>query len=425
MPNRLDITTRFRDNTVDVGQKGYVPVNYILENYPYLAPPGLTAGYVYGWGSGTPSFFGGSGTPGGLIGDNTTTSRSSPVQEITYSDWRMISNGYSHCVGIKKDGSLWSWGSNGYGQMGDNTNVSRSSPVQTVAGGNNWTSAVAGMAHTLAIKSDGTLWAWGANYGGECGVNSRSSFRKGISSPVQTIALGNNWKQVAAGMRLSGAVKNDGTLWMWGDGRGSGSVGANAAAIVTSPVQTVALGTNWKKVWTSTGSSTGTGFNSVTALKYDGTLWTWGNNSGGQLGDNTTTNRSSPVQEVTQSTNWIDIGGCADTSAGIKSDYSLWLWGSNSRGNLGDNSATNRSSPVQTISAGNTWRLVTVSSAVTLAIKVDGSLWSWGWNVRGQIGNGIAAATSYSSPIQIGSNAAWRMVSAGYYSVHVLYGPSI
>ena len=148
---------------------------------------------------------------------------------------------------IKTDGTLWTWGYNAFGELGDNTTTNKSSPVQTVAGGTNW-KQISGGSGTAAIKTDGTLWMWGYNSSGQLGTNDTTD----RSSPVQTVAGGTNWKQAFCNKTLSGAftsgIKTDGTLWMWGDNSNDGNLGTNNLTSSSSPVQTVAGGTNWRMV---------------------------------------------------------------------------------------------------------------------------------------------------------------------------------
>ena len=189
---------------------------------------------------------------------------------------------------------MWTWGNNYSGQLGDGTTINKSSPVQTIAGGTNWNQVSAGYDYVTAIKTDGTLWAWGDNSSGPLGDN--TTIPK--SSPVQTIAGGTNWKQVSAGFNNTASIKTDGTLWMWGL-NSSGQLGDNTIVRKSSPVQTIAGGTNWKQV--------SAGFNSAAAIKTDGTLWMWGGNSKGQLGDGTRISKSSPVQTIAGGTNWKQV----------------------------------------------------------------------------------------------------------------------
>jgi alpha-tubulin suppressor-like RCC1 family protein len=164
------------------------------------------------------------------------------------------------------------------------------------------------------------------------------------------------------------------------------------------------------------------------ATKTDGTLWLWGKNNSGQLGNNTTTNTSSPIQTVAGSNTWkqVSIGGpnfngaagpCA--VAAIKTDGTLWTWGNNAYGQLGDNSTISTSSPIQTISAGTSWKQVSSGYGFMSAIKTDGSLWTWGWNsavglgVTGALGDGTTV--NKSSPVQtIASGTNWSQCSSGY-----------
>jgi alpha-tubulin suppressor-like RCC1 family protein len=337
----------------------------------------------------------------GQLGDNTTVNKSSPVQTIAGgTNWKQIACGYYHITSIKTDGTLWTWGRNNNGQLGDNSITNKSSPVQTIAGGTNWKQVAAGQYHTAAIKTDGTLWTWGYNGNGQLGDNTITH----KSSPVQTIAGGTNWKQVACGYHTA-AIKTDGTLWTWGN-NSYGQLGDNSFTYKSSPVQTIAGGTNWKQV--------AAGQYHTAAIKTDGTLWTWGYNGNGQLGDNTITHKSSPVQTIAGGTNWKQVA-CGYHTAAIKTDGTLWTWGNNSYGQLGDNSITNKSSPVQTICGGTNWKQVACGSSHTVAIKTDGTLWTWGRNNNGQLGDN--SITNKSSPVQtIAGGTNWKQVSAsGYY----------
>jgi alpha-tubulin suppressor-like RCC1 family protein len=294
------------------------------------------------------------------------------------------------------DTGLWGWGHRQV--QGDTTH--RSSPVQNIMGATNWKSVAASNSDSVAaINKAGQLWLWGVNTNGKLGDNSTSA----KSSPVQTVAGGSNWKQAATSYGNGIGIKTDGTLWNWGHNT-SGSLGDNSTTHRSSPVQTVAGGSNWKYC------STGTLFSA--AIKNDGSLWSWGLNSLGQLGDNTTANRSSPVQTVSLGNNWRSLS-CGETHmAAIREDSSLWLWGDNTYGQLGDGTRTHKSSPVQTIAGGTSWKQVACGSFFTAAIKTDNSLWLWGHNGSGRLGTGNT--THRSSPVQtvaLGTN--WSTVDAG------------
>ena len=339
----------------------------------------------------------------GVLGDNTVIAKSSPVQTITGgTNWKQVSGGLYTAAAIKTDGTLWAWGDNYYGQLGNSTVVPKSSPVQTIAGGTNWKQVACGYNHTSAVKTDGTLWTWGRNAAGQLGDSTFVT----KSSPVQTIAGGTNWKQVAAGVYHTSAIKTDGTLWSWGFNN-SGQLGDNTPSSTFSPVQTIAGGTNWKQV--------ACGSYHTAAIKTDGTLWTWGNATYGVLGDNTVIAKSSPVQTITGGTNWKQVACGYRHTAAIKTDGTLWTCGYNYYGQLGDNTGVSKSSPVQTIAGGTNWKQVAAGSAGihTAAIKTDGTLWSWGFNVSGQLGDNTT--TNKSSPVQtITGGTNWKQVACGY-----------
>ena len=367
-----------------------VPKSYLMDRYPELANTFRFAG-LWAWGD----------NAFGQIGDNTTSTQSSPVQTIAGgANWKQVSYGNQHTAAIKTDGTLWLWGYNARGQLADNTTVSKSSPVQTISAGTNWKQIACGFESVAAIKTDGTLWLWGNNSNGQIGDNTRTN----RSSPIQTIAGGTNWKQVSCGSGHAAAIKTDGTLWLWGY-NGSGQLGNNTVADKSSPVQTIAGGTNWKQVACGNGNTA--------AIKTDGTLWLWGYNVSGQLGDNTTSNASSPIQTIAGGTNWKQVACNGNHTASVKTDGTLWLWGNNGSGQLGDNTITTRSSPVQTIAGGTNWKLVSCGTYHTAAIKTDGTLWSWGAGAR--LGTG-GSPVSRSSPIQtVAGGTNWMSVSANVY----------
>jgi len=184
-----------------------------------------------------------SGSSGGMLGDNTILSKSSPIQTITGgTNWSSVACGYFHTAAIKKDGTLWNWGVNAYGELGDNTTVHRSSPIQTITGGTNWSKVYCGNYNTAAIKTDGTLWMWGYNYAGSLGDNTATR----RSSPIQTIAGGTNWKQISCKTDNTAAIKTDGTLWIWGKNYYGQLGNGNTAPEQSSPIQVG--GNNWKQI---------------------------------------------------------------------------------------------------------------------------------------------------------------------------------
>ena len=335
----------------------------------------------------------------GQIGNKTVASLSSPVQLGSPVTWYQVSSGGAHTAAIAEDGTLWSWGDNGSGRLGlDNDEaVNFSSPVQ-VGALTNWEQVSAGGTSTGSVKTDGTLWMWGNNFRGRVGDNSTVN----RSSPVQIGAL-TSWAQVSLFSQHTLAVKTSGTLWAWGLNI-TGRLGDNSTVTRSSPVQIGAL-TNWAQV-----AIGGPDADHSAAVKTDGTLWTWGPGASGELGDGTTTNRSSPVQ-VGGLTTWAQVTtGNARTFATTTSGE-LYAWGNNLTGRLGVNTSSgNESNPVQ-IGALTNWLQVSAGTSQTLAVKTDGTLWGWGENGDGEIGDGTIVDRS--SPVQVGTLTNWTEVSAG------------
>ena len=342
----------------------------------------------------------------GRLGDNTQAYRSSPVQIGALTTWSQLSGGVNHVTALKTDGTLWTWGHNTYGQIGQGNVILRSSPVQIGAEISAWSQFTGGENHSVAIKANGTLWAWGRNSnGGILGLNDAVH----RSSPVQ-VGTGTTWSKVSSAgantvASVNLAIKTDGSMWSWGMAP-DGALGLNDVANKSSPVQIGAL-TTW--------SLASAGGYHAAAIKTDGTLWTWGRPSDGSLGISQVTNahRSSPVQ-VGILTAWSVISaGAADHNQAIKTDGTLWAWGLNTSGKLGDNTVISRSSPVQ-IGAGTTWSKISAGYNHNVAIKTDGTLWTWGNGGNGRLG-GESGGFNFdrSSPVQIGALTTWASVAAG------------
>jgi alpha-tubulin suppressor-like RCC1 family protein len=336
---------------------------------------------------------------------------STPVNTFTGgSNWKQVSSGGANSAAIKTDGTLWTWGYGDFGGLGNNSTTSVSTPVTTFAGGTNWKQVSCGFLHTAAIKTDGTLWTWGFEIYGELGDGSGGY--SSTATPVTTFAGGTNWKQVSAGGFHTAAIKTDGTLWTWGAGT-SGALGTNDTTNRSTPVTTFAGGTDWKQVSSGNVNIAAVGNSHTAAIKTDGTLWTWGNNGNIQLGNNATGNRSTPVTTFAGGSSWKQVSGGFYHTAAIKTDGTLWTWGYGGIGQLGTNAVTDRSTPVTTFAGGTNWKQVSGGGGHTAAIKTDGTLWTWGRGDFGGLGNN--SATNVSTPVTTragGSN--WKQVSAGY-----------
>jgi len=283
-----------------------------------------------------------------------------------------------------------------------NNRTSRSSPIQ-IGTDTNWSLYnLGGSGSGINVtKTDGTLWTWGGNWNGNLGLNHVDN----RSSPTQvgtetTWVTGQYGLMTTSDTQTSAAIKTDGTLWTWGN-NSEGILGLNAPVPTkqSSPTQ-VGTNTTWSKVFG--------GKEWISAIKTDGTLWTWGRNSVGQLGLNNKTSRSSPTQIGTDTT-WQNLNsGGYGLNFATKTDGTGWLWGYGEYGNFGNGTGTyRRSSPTQ---LPGSWNQGTVALfPFTMATKTDGTIWAWGRNNDQGGGNlGQNNRTTYSSPKQIGTGTAWR-----------------
>jgi alpha-tubulin suppressor-like RCC1 family protein len=243
-------------------------------------------------------------------------------------------------VALKNDGTVWSWGSNGYGQLGDGTNTDRATPVQ-VSGLTNVKEIDAGAYHTVALKNDGTVWSWGSNGYGQLGDGTTEDRKAPVQVMVSPGVGLTNVKAIAAGDCHTVALKNDGTVWAWGRNNCS-QLGDGTTIQRTTPVQVMAspgVGLTNVKVIAAAG------YHTVT-LKNDGTVWSWGYNYYGQLGDGTHTDRAVPVQ-VSGLTDVTAIAAGDCHTVALKNDGTVWAWGSNGNGQLGDGTTDDRNAPGQ------------------------------------------------------------------------------
>ena len=340
----------------------------------------------------------------GRLGTNNNITINVPVTTFAGgTNWKQVSAG-TETAAIKTDGTLWTWGWNGSGALGINDTTARSTPVTTFAGGNNWKQVSIGSA---AIKTDGTLWVWGNGGQGKLGTNNTTT----RSTPVTTFAGGTNWKQVSCGGIHTAAIKTDGTLWIWGRNYNTSTLGINRNSELSqlTPITTFAGGTNWKQV--------ACGGVHTAAIKTDGTLWVWGSNANGILGTNDTNTKSTPVTTFVGGNTWKSVACGGSHTAAIKTDGSLWIWGLNTSGQLGDNTTTSRSTPVTTFAGGTNWKQVACGSH-TAAIKTDGSLWTWGFGNDGQLGNNVFASRSTPVTTFAGGNN-WKQVSGSSHTTAI------
>ena len=314
-----------------------------------------------------------------------------------------VGAGQYHSLLVKADGTVWAWGYNYSGQLGDGTTTNRSNPVQvtSLAG---VVAVAGGGTHSLALGADGRIWAWGANANGQLGDGTTTQ----RNAPVRVQAL-TDVVAIAAGQLHSLALKRDGSVWSWG-GNSNGQLGDGTTTQRTSPVQVATLvGV----------TAIAAGNNASLAVRSDGTgsgtAWAWGYNAYGQLGDGTTTQRLAPV-EVSGLQDAISVAASNSGSSGYAvTATSGWGWGANAYGQLGDGTTLQRLSPVQTI--GRPLAALAAGLAAAYAVMPDGTLWSWGEST--ELGDGSTANRSYAVPVPTGTTR-FSALAAGSFHVVAL-----
>ncbi len=324
------------------------------------------------------------------------TPQKSPVQVGVATTWATVEVGDQHACATKSDGTLWCWGNNADYQVGIGNNVTpQMSPIQ-VGVATTWASVSAGSSHTCGTQTDGTLWCWGRNNNGQAGVGNYATRQ---FTPAQ-VGVATTWATVGAGSAFTCATRTGGgTLWCWGVNT-NGQLGAGNTTQTNVPGQVGALST-----WAAVGAG---GLGHTCAPKADGTLWCWGQNTYGQLGDGATRATSTRVQ-VGAATSWTSAGSGTSHACGVLAAGTLWCWGQNNYGQLGVGSTATKYVPTQV--AGTTWATVAVGTIFTCATKTDGSLWCWGYDGDGQLGIGIVAIQT--SPVRVGLLNTWTQASAG------------
>jgi len=252
-------------------------------------------------------------------------------------DWAAVSQRRLTTMALKTDGSLWAWGLNGYGQLGDGTTTDSSTPVQ-IGEEKGWKVVSASMGQygpTVAIRTDGSLWAWGRNDYGELGIGTRGEDTS-KKAPVQ-VGTDKDWAAVSVGYYHSMALKTNGSLWGWGNNR-TGALGDGTTANRIAPAQ-IGAAKNWAAVCA--------GLDRTVAIMTDGSLWEWGLDVfSDDISGNSKDNRNTPVQVGTEK-NWAAVTACSYHTVALKTDGSLWAWGRNDRGELGDYTTTKRYTPIR------------------------------------------------------------------------------
>lgn len=321
---------------------------------------------------------------------NTPTLPPTPTPITTRAN---VAAGYYHSLALKENGTVWAWGYNNYGQLGNGGTTNRNTPGQ-VSTLSNVIAVAGGYCHSLALKSDGTVWAWGYNIEGELGNGTNNP----SYTPIQVISL-SNIIAIAAGGYHNLALKNDGTVWAWGY-NGGGQLGNLSTTNCHTPVQVNSL---------SNVVAIAAGANHSMALFNDGTISAWGSNNYGQLGIGSKSNSAAPVHIIGIS-NIKAIGAGFEHSMALKADNTLLIWGNNVNGQLGNGTAISSIIPIALNGLSNI-RAFAGGNSHSLAILYDGTVWAWGWNLYGQLG--IEPNTNRYIPTQVSSISNIFRVSAG------------
>jgi alpha-tubulin suppressor-like RCC1 family protein len=317
-----------------------------------------------------------------------------PVRIAGIDNVRAVSAGHDFALALRADGTVWGWGNNGRTQLGDGTSANRSTPTRVrdpedatgVKPLGNVAAVSAGFSHALALRSDGTVWAWGYNDHGQIGDGSTASVVRFIPVKVPTLS---HVVAVSAGRNHSLALSSGGTVWAWG-GNADGQLGIGSTASSSSPVQVPNLEGVVAVV---------AGQVSSLALKADGTVWAWGNNAFGQLGNGQQPVGSSTPVQVTGIDRVVALDSQSHTILALRADGALWGWGNNQTGQLGTGTPSYSAvSPVRSVALDG---LVSISSGHvhSLVMRADGSVWSWGHNGYGQLGDSTLA--SHATPFLV------------------------
>ena len=326
-------------------------------------------GRVWGWGNNST----------GQLGDNSTTSRPTPVSIAgTTKTFCKISAGGSHTMAIDKNGRAWGWGQNG-GALGDNSTTQRNTPVSVLGAVKTFCQISTGRNHSVGLDKNGKVWTWGSNSNGQLGIATQGVGTQ-VSTPVAVSGTAKTFCQIVGSKVESMAIDKNGLVWGWGNNQ-FGQLGDNSATLRNTPVSVAGVRKTFCTI------TCGDDADHTLAIARNGRVWAWGYNLVGQLGIGSTLSVRTP----------ISIGGTAKTfckiavgqlhSAAIDKNGRAWTWGYNLNGQLGDNSTTSRLTPVSVAGAVKTFCAISAGSNYTIAIDKNGRSWGWGRADQKQLGN--------------------------------------
>jgi len=311
-----------------------------------------------------------------------------------------VSANSDHTLVVKPDGSLWGWGGNANGQLGINSTTRQDLPVAVSTLSSGVVAVAAGQMHSLALKSDGTVWAWGWNGSGQLGLGDTTQ----RLVPIQIPAF-SNVVAIAAGTSHSVAIKSDGTVWIWGANNvGQLGTSESSSTVRTSPFQISSL---------SGVTAVSSRANHTLVLKSDGTVAAWGQNSNGQLGNGGTTNQFAPVS-VSGLTSVTAISAGDAHSLALKSDGSALGWGWSGSGQVGNGSFSSQVTTPVAVSNLGAVAAIAAGGRHSLALRADGTALAWGSNIRGQLSDATTYGTQSALPVSLSGTGNIATIAAGY-----------
>ena len=394
--------------TVTMDMDKTMTAHFVLESY--------SPGSLLAWG----------GNYHGQLGDDTTVDKHEPMTVHDLTQVKAMAGGQYHSLALKSDGTVWAWGLNDNGQLGDDTTTERHEPVQvSEAGGGSLTGVTAiaaGADHSLALKSGGTVWAWGKNTRGQLGDGGTTDIH--VATQIASLT---GVTAIAAGENHSLALKSDGTVWAWGY-NGSGQIGNNTTSDQHTPVQVQDADGVLAGI-----TAVACGAEHCLALKSGDTVWAWGYNGEGQLGNGSTDNSTVAVQvkDVAGTGVLSDIKAVAAGSyhslALTSTNGAVYAWGYNANGQLGDNSTTSRNLPVAVNNLAGDVNQIAADYFHSMALKGDSTVWTWGCNTYGQLGD--TTTLDRYEPVQVHDGTGVALtdvyrIAAGWHHSMALVTPS-
>ena len=304
-----------------------------------------------------------------------------------FANWHKVAAGGNHTLAVRADGTLWAWGYNSKNQLGLSVGSSAFllNPIR-VGISSLWEDVAAGPTFSSGTHADGSLWGWGDNSFGQLGNGTTTT----LTNPTRINA--GPWSAIDSGSLYGAGIGVNGTLMMWGMRPGT---------ITPGTIAQVGSDGNWLKLAAGGGHTL--------AIKADGTLWSWGDNVGGQLGVGTTTSLYLPTR-IGAGASWVQIAAGKSHSVALEKNGNLWAWGNNDSGQLGTDQLSSSTVPYQ-VGSGQIWTAIAAGDNHTLALRADGTLWAFGANLRGELGDGTGFTKNYFT--QVGSAADWKCISAG------------